>query len=259
MADSLPVDSLDQEYLFFASLAPGATQKRLALVVVLILITAFFITAGPLSSVPLPQIEAFVPAYATAMFLNDTVIAVLLFGQFLVLRSRALMVIACGYLFAALMMIPWVLTFPGTFVSAELFGAGPQSPTSFYILRHVGFPLLVIAYSLLKDADGSVSKNPGREAALSIISVVVFVAAAAYVVITQDALLPQFMVDAVHPSVHLSRYLISTGLLSVTALIVLWIRRHSVLDLWLTVVMCAYIIEILLISFPVPNRFSMGW
>src|SRR5438309_10219573 len=48
-------------------------------------------------------------------------------------------------------------------------------------------------------------------------------------------------------------------LLSVLALIVLWIRRRSVLDLWLMVVMCAYVIEIILIAFPVPARFSFGW
>jgi len=45
----------------------------------------------------------------------------------------------------------------------------------------------------------------------------------------------------------------SMTLLSVLALIVLWIRRRSVLDLWLMVVMCAYVAEI---SFP---RFSVGW
>ena len=109
----LPVDKLDEKDLFLSTLPAGSGQKWAALVVVLILIVAFFITAGPLSEVRLPQIEAFVPAYAVATFLNDSVTAVLLFGQFLILRSRALMVIACGYLFAALTIIPWMLTFPG--------------------------------------------------------------------------------------------------------------------------------------------------
>jgi signal transduction histidine kinase len=40
---------------------------------------------------------------------------------------------------------------------------------------------------------------------------------------------------------------------------VLWIRRRSVLDLWLMVVMCAYLTEFCLISLPVPLRFSVGW
>jgi signal transduction histidine kinase len=40
---------------------------------------------------------------------------------------------------------------------------------------------------------------------------------------------------------------------------VLWIRQRSVLDLWLMVVMCAYLTEFCLITFPVPVRFSVGW
>jgi signal transduction histidine kinase len=51
----------------------------------------------------------------------------------------------------------------------------------------------------------------------------------------------------------------SAVLLSILALAVLWFRQRSVLDLWLMVVMCAYVIEICLISFPVPARYSVGW
>ena len=128
-ADTLRIDHLDQEKLFHSTLPPSAAQKRLVLVVVLVLATAFFITAGPLSSVRLPKLEAFVLVYATAMFLNTTVTAVLLVGQFLILQSGALMAIACGYLFAALMITPWMLTFPGI-LPAELFGVVLQAPTS---------------------------------------------------------------------------------------------------------------------------------
>jgi hypothetical protein len=231
---------VDEKTLFLSTLPPGSAQKRAALVVVLILIAAFFIAAGPLSVVRPPRIEAFVPAYAVAMFLNDSLTAVLLFGQFLMLRSRALMVIASGYLFAGLMVIPWMLTFPGI-LPVDLFVSGLQGPTSFYILRHVGFPLLVIAYALTKNFDRAMllSKNPGSEAFLSVISVVVSVVAAVYFVVTEDARLPQFMIDATHPSEHISTYLISTGVLSIVALLVLWTYRSSVLDLWLVVVLCA--------------------
>src|SRR5260370_24192307 len=39
----------------------------------------------------------------------------------------------------------------------------------------------------------------------------------------------------------------------------LGIRRSSVLDLWLMVVLCACLMEIYLISFPVAIRYSIGW
>jgi signal transduction histidine kinase len=67
------------------------------------------------------------------------------------------------------------------------------------------------------------------------------------------------MLDPVHFStlrLYIAGY---QALLSVAALIVLWVRRRSVLDLWLMVVICAYVIEVCLIAFPVPVRFSAGW
>jgi hypothetical protein len=49
------------------------------------------ITAGPLSTIQPGRIGAFVPAYATAIFVTDLITAVLLFAQFAILRSRALL------------------------------------------------------------------------------------------------------------------------------------------------------------------------
>jgi hypothetical protein len=121
-------------------LSPGRVQKRLALAVVLALLVAFFITAGPLSTLQVTRIDAFVPAYATAMLVNDAITAFLLFAQFSILRSRALLVIASGYLFTALTLIPWVLSFPGVFAPGGLLGAGPQTTNWLYILWHSGFP-----------------------------------------------------------------------------------------------------------------------
>jgi hypothetical protein len=135
-------------------LSPGRAQRRLALAVVLALLVALFIFAGPLSSTEARRIDAFVPAYAMAMFVVDLITAVLLFAQFSILRSRALLAIASGYLFTALIVIPWMLTFPGIFTPGGLLGAGLQQSTHWlYISWHAGFPICVIAYALLKDAD----------------------------------------------------------------------------------------------------------
>jgi hypothetical protein len=44
---------------------------------------------------------------------TDLITSVLLFAQFSIVRSRALAVLASGYLFVALIVIPWMLMFPG--------------------------------------------------------------------------------------------------------------------------------------------------
>jgi signal transduction histidine kinase len=261
MVKTATVDPGEQHFIL-SSLSPSRAQRRLALAVVLVLLVVLFIIEGPLSTTQAGRIDAFVPAYATAMFVNDSITAVLLFAQFSILRSRALLAIASGYLFTAFMLIPWTLTFPGVFTPGGLLGAGLQSTNWLYILWHAGFPMFVIAYALLKDADPAQRVWQGSVGAAilsSVAATAAVVGAAAFLVTAGDAQLPRIALDPVRFS---SLWFYAAGglaLLSVLALIVLWIRRRSVLDLWLMVVMCAYLTEFCLISFPVPLRFSVGW
>ena len=251
----------EQDFIL-STLSPGRPQRRLALALVLALLVAFLITAGLLPTIQLGRIDAFVPAYATALFVIDLMTAILLFAQFSILRSRALLVIASGYLFTALIVIPWMLTFPGVFTPSGLLGAGLQTTNWLYILWHAGFPMFVIAYALLKDADPAKGMWWGSASAAILSSVAMtatVVCAATFIVTAGEAHLPRTMLDPLHFStlrLYIAGYQV---LLSVAALIVLWVQRRSVLDLWLMVVMCAYVIEICLIAFPVPVRFSLGW
>jgi signal transduction histidine kinase len=252
----------EEQHFTLASLPPGRAQRRLALAVVLALLGAFFITAGPLSTIPVGRIDAFVPAYATAMFVSDSITAVLLFAQFSILRSRALLAISSGYVFTAFVVIPWLLTFPGVFTPGGLLGAGLQSTNWLYILWHAGFPTFVMAYALLKDTDPAKRlwrRSMGAAILSSVAMTAAVVCAATFLVTAGDALLPRISLDPVHFS---TLWLYVAGglvLWSVLTLIVLWIRRRSVLDLWLMVVMSAYAIEIYLVAFPGLARFSVGW
>jgi uncharacterized membrane protein len=111
----------EEQRLLLSSLSPGPAQKRLALAVVLgILVVFVLITLGLLSGMRVRRIDAFLPAYLTAMFVCDSITAILLFAQFSILRSRAILVIASAYLFTALILIPYVVTFPG------VLGATPE-------------------------------------------------------------------------------------------------------------------------------------
>ncbi len=214
----------EQQPFILSSLSPSPAQRRLALAVLLALLAAFLITEGLLSTIQLGRIEAFVPAYATAMFVSDLITAVLLFAQFSILRSHALLAIASGYLFTALMIIPWMLTFPGVFTPGGLLDAGLQTTSWLYTLWHGGFAMFVIAYGLLRDADPAKRLWRGSAAAailLSVAATAAVVSALTFIVIAGDALLPRINLDPV--------------------------------------VMSAYVIEICMIAFPIPARFSFGW
>src|ERR1700743_863909 len=130
----------EDQPLTLANLPPSRPQKRLALAVVLALLGPLCSAAPGLWNVPLGRIDAFVPVYGTALFLNDLITAVLLFNQFAILHSRALLAIASWYLFAGFMVIPWMLTFPGVFTPAGLLGAGLQTPAWLSALRYACIP-----------------------------------------------------------------------------------------------------------------------
>jgi two-component system, sensor histidine kinase and response regulator len=91
-----------------------------------------FFVAVPFATMPLTQIDAFIPAYESALVFCDLVTAVLLFCQFNVLRSRALFVLASGYLFTAFVAISHELSFPHVFSPTGLLGAGPQTTIWLY-------------------------------------------------------------------------------------------------------------------------------
>ena len=81
----------------------------------------------------------------------------------------------------------------------------------------------------------------------------------AFICIAGEAFLPRVVLDSLHLSPLWPYAGAPVALLSVAALVVLWTRRRSMLDLWLMVVMCLYTIEIPLSYYPDPVRFSVGW
>src|SRR5438874_6106928 len=247
--------------VFLSTARAERGQRRLALAVVLVS-GAIFLVLAPFATRPLGQVWAFIPIYESALVVNDLVTAVLLFGQFSILRSRALGVLAGAYLFTAFMTIAHALTFPGLFAPTGLLGAGPQSTAWLYMFWHGGFPLLVIAYAWLKTSDAEPARSPGRpafailgsaEAALIVAGGFTLLATAG-----QD-FLPAIMQDHRYTSSMNTVITLIWGL-SLVALATLWRRRpHSVLDLWLMVVLCAWLFDVALAVVLNAGRFDLGF
>src|SRR5580658_5887056 len=101
--------AVEDDFFVLSSLPPRQAQKRLALAVVLAMLITFLVVQGPPSRIQLGHFPAFVPAYTMAIVLSNTITTVLLFSQFSIFQTRALLIISSGYLFTALMPIPWML------------------------------------------------------------------------------------------------------------------------------------------------------
>lgn len=253
----------EDDFFVLSSLSPSPAQKRLALFVVLSMLAVYvIIIAGLTANIHPGAVGPFIPIYSTAMIVNEFITAILLFAQFSVLRSRATLMIASGYLFTALILIPWFLAIPGAFAPEGLIG-GYQSTSALYLFWHIGFAILAIGYALSKDVEPSRRYWRGtvREAIThSVALTVAAVLALTFLSIVGEPLLP-VVISGTRNLTSLWVWFVGAPVMltSMAALVALWVRRRSLLDLWLVVIMLTYVMDPILAYYPDPRRFSVGW
>ncbi|MFH1345726.1 MAG: PAS domain S-box protein [Pseudomonadota bacterium] len=250
----------DDRSILISTMPAEGRDRRAALAVGGVSLV-LFASAVPFAAVPLAPMPAFVASYQSALATNDIVTAILLFSQFAVLRSRALLLLASGYLFTAAAAVIHALTFPGLFAPTGLLGAGPQTTVWLYMIWHGGFPLLALGYALLRDTDGGVRirTSTGRAILGSIIAVAVAISVLTWIVTAKHDILPTLLSGGRYTPIMIG-VVSSVWLLSLAALLTLWFRRlHSVLDVWLMVVLCAWLFDIALSAILNETRFDLGF
>ncbi|HEX7221531.1 MAG TPA: MASE4 domain-containing protein [Burkholderiales bacterium] len=217
---------------------------------------AAFAAVVPFAKRPLAPVQAFIPVYQTALIVNDLVTALLLFGQFHFLHRGKILVLACGYLFSGAMAMAHLLSFPGLFAPGGLLGAGPQTTAWLYMFWHAGFPLCVIGYAWMKRAGRPTP--PGKAAGALVAVLLAVLALTALATAGQQALPPIMQGNAYTPAMIF--VVSSVWACSLLALLALWAQRpHSMLDLWLMVVMCAWLFDIALAAVLNAGRYDLGF
>jgi len=245
---------------YFPSITrPDRALFHLAIILVAGLAVAFA-ASMPFAGEPLPPMVAFVPAYQSALATCDLLTAVLLLGQHKLLRSPALLVLASGYVFTALVALIHMLTFPGLFTPEGLFDSGPQTTAWLYMYWHAGFPAFVVAYALVKDRPARTGPaDPWLGLAASAALAIGGAACVIWLSAPARDLMPSIM-QGHHYSPAMLGVVTTVWALSAIAAFVVWRRQpHSVLDLWLTVVMCAWTFDIALSAVLNHGRFDLGF
>ena len=243
-----------------ASVPPSPAQFRFALVVVVLQFAACAaVAAFPASG---PRIDSFVPVILTIVFVAELVTSVLLFSQSTLSASRAIVVLANGYLFSALVVVPHALTFPGAFAPTGLLGAGIQSSAWLNVFWHLGFLAGVAGYAWAKGERRPADGVPGSVPAVFFRSLAIqasLVCILTWAVTAGNGLMPRLFLDDLTYA-PLAYY--AAGMLVLVSLFVLaatWMRRKSVLDLWIMVAICMLTSEMALVTFGRTVRFDLGW
>jgi len=251
-----------QQPWLISLLPPSEAHKRWALAVSIFFLVAFVICFR-FAKVILPQSDIYIPLVATAMFQNDLVTASLLLAQFSVVRSRALLLLANGYLFTALVVAVYALLWRAAFQPSGLFGAGPQTLPWLYLVWHAGLPTSVVVYALLRRKEHT-TPPVARDSVLMFIlagiacTVLIVCGLAWFVTRFQDVL--PVLVTPLNQATRFSEF--GTGVVlcaSFSASVLQWrSRQRSVLDLWLSVVTLAWILgSLMLVAIDV--RYDVAW
>jgi len=241
-----------EQRAFITTLPATSRDERHAALVVGVS-ALVFVLALPFAKVQLEQVWAFIPAYQAALVVCDLVTAALLLGQVRFSRSRALLLLAAGYLFSASLAVIHALSFPGLFAPGGLIGGGAQSTAWLYMFWHGGFPLFVIGYAVLPN-----SRLEGGLLA-PITALAALVAALGWLATAGEAVLPAIMQGSRYTPAMIF-VVSSVWLASIAALSLVWSRRtRSVLDVWLMVVLAAWIFDIGLSAVFNGGRFDLGF
>ncbi len=248
---------------FLGTATAGRWDRRLGAVFIFLSVAALAVIA-PYARTPLPQIPAFVPAYESALWISDLITAILLLGQFYRSQSPSILVLSSGYLMSSFIIVPHMMAFPGVFSKTGLLGvAGSQAVAWLYVFWHAGFPLFVLGHSVtarLEVARGWRWSRPGRAIVAALALVLVFVLLAVLLATHPEGVLPVISVNGNYSRMFTSG--VSPMMVAIAAgtLIVLWRNnRGAVLDIWLMVVLCAWICDVTLSAIVSDTRFDLGW
>ena len=242
-----------------ATAAATVPHRRLALAIVIAMLVAY-VAVLPYGSVPLPRIDSFVPTVSGIIFITDLITAALLFAQFAATGSRPLLLLASGFLFSALIVVGYVLTFPGAITPTGLFGAGPQSAAWIYLLWRAGFATSIALYAAQRlGAQTETKAVPAPRSAIfwSVAIVTVLVCTLVFVTTAGQELLPGFMSD--QRQLPRARYYAGAVLIVnlIALLLLARVREKSILDLWLIVASLSWLGEGMVVTFFFQERYSL--
>lgn len=255
-------ESPDEARVFLSTLPPERRDKQFALAVVFVS-AAVFVAAVPFAKVQLARVWPFIPIYESALIICDLLTAALLIGQYNILRSRALLVLASGYMLTAFAATAHMLTFPGLFTPGGLLGAGPQTTAWLYMFWHAGFPIAAIAYARLAKGNPLPVRNVRGGLFVPVAkccAAILFVVGAVVVLTTMGhERLPPILDHELYTPAYIGT-IATVGALTLAALAFVARRRpRSVLDLWLTVVLCVWLFDIALSAALNHRRFDLGF
>jgi len=236
-------------------------HRNVALSIVVLLCVAITIVA-PFANILLIRVDAFIPVLQTVMCVVDLITAAILFSLYSIRPKFALLAIASGYVFSGLFAFLQTLAFPGAYSATGLIGDGVNTASWLFVLWHCSFYLAIVVYALTKDRNEAATPSVGTSAVAigtSIAFVCGTVLGLTWIAAAGAMYLPALNVGITTQTSLSSALNAFLWLANASALSLLYVRRRTVLDVWLMVILLAWWPHFVLSFFFPVVRFTLGW
>ena len=218
---------------------------------------ALTLSVIPWAQVPGPSDPRIVLAYGATLLIADFCTALLLAEQYRTTGRSALLVLACAYLFGALMALLHMVVFPDALFARPLFG-GEQTVGWLYVAWRLGTAALFLVAVLMAGREEAALPQRELERRLALgaaltLSAVTALAIAAGMVTAEGIVQDRF--STLNRTVQWAAAIVCGA-----GFVLIWARRafNDVLYLWLGLVLMGWVADLLLSNIA-GGRYAVGW
>lgn len=137
--------------------AQSSSRQKLYACFIGLLIVAIVCITLLFTNTQMPVIKPFLLAHTAVIVFVEWMTAYLLWNQYRITCSVAHLCLSMTYFYSGLIVIPYILTFPGIFSEAGLLGAGSQTAAYLWIFWHAGFPLGLMLFYFINRYESRVA------------------------------------------------------------------------------------------------------
>ena len=222
------------------------------------LLTAFF---APIASSTWPLVPAFLPAYQTALIFAYLVTGYLIFAQYRMTRSVALLYLSGGCLYTGAILVAQFLSFSGMFLVNQRLLGGSQTTIWLWCFWHVGPAAGILLYIFSEWLKPNWRVNNPKQAALYFGAALVVIFGATIVSVTAfHDRLPVLDIGGDYTRITSAGVAPAIQMLTGFTLVLLWrvTEFRTTLQVWLGVALFAFFCDNL-ITMLGGERLSIGW
>ncbi|OSI20447.1 hypothetical protein BST65_32170 [Bradyrhizobium canariense] len=256
----LAANAVSEAPALIASAPASAQHRRFAFGVVVVLLVVF-LTSLPFATIQAPRVDAFLTVSQAIVLFAEFLTAIFLFSQYSIQPRPGLLALASGYICSGLFAFLQTLDFPGAYSSIGLITGTPSGAVWLFFFWRFTFPLSVIAYVLLKEAKETIRPlarlGSGQAIGITIACAIVTTLGLTWLLVA--GYLPSLNIGAKQQP--LVQYIaVATWSLNSIAVVLLFIRLRTILDVWLIVAVFVSLPDLTFaVFYAVTIRFSVGW